>query len=468
LSNGTYAGNFGIVASNAGQIINLGTMRSVAKEGRLEDVRLRNDGRLEIPLGLLTTRSVENEGVIDVAAGAKLVLTQRAQGGVSSAITGAGVVEFSSATAELRGDFATTGPLTVVAGSDVTLWRPLVRPTQALGIQNGTLRLLAPAQLGTVTLTPGAIRLNSDSQITTLSADPSSTIEAATVTRVTGDAVLRSLAVDGQGVLIFEGLTVVSNRNQAANVGIGHATLRNTGTWRQSANGSAGTEIGSSRVDGQPGRGAFENSGRFEQTTDRPLIFSAPFRNLDYASFSRGPVAFDARVNFSTPRSGAYLPQPGCELVLNNTDFQHHYAGTLDLAAGTLRGTGNIGVVDGTTDPKVINRAVLRPGNPTGDLSIRATGGFEQTATGELVITLASTGTSRLVLTSTTATLTGTLRVELADGFSPNIGQTFDVVTFTSRTGEFEKLTLPNLGVGKKLEVVYSAAAVSLQVVAVQ
>ena len=467
LSNGTWTGNSGIIASNAGSIINLGTMRSVADDGFLVDVRLRNDGRLEVMRGNLIAVSLENEGVIDVVAGAKLVLGPRAPGGVSSKITGAGAVEFSSATAELRGDFATTGPLTLV-GSDVTLWRPLVRPTQTVGIQNGTLRLLTPSQLGTVTLTGGTIRFKGDSQITTLSAETrtiASTIEAATVTRVTGDAVLRSLVVDGQGVLSFGGLTVVSNGNQAASVFMGHTTLRNTGTWRQSGNGANGTSLAIYRVNGEPGRGAFENSGRFEQTTDRSLVISAPFRNSGYASFSRGPVVFDARVNSSTANSGAYLPQPGGALALNNTDIQYHDAGTLDLVAGTLRGTGTIGAVGGAGNSRVINRAILQPGNPTGDLTIRAADGFEQTATGELVITLASTGSSRLVLTSTAATLAGTLRVELTGGFAPTVGQTFNVVTFTSHTGKFEKLTLPDLGAGKKLEVVDSATAVTVRVV---
>jgi hypothetical protein len=40
------------------------------------------------------------------------------------------------------------------------------------------------------------------------------------------------------------------------------------------------------------------------------------------------------------------------------------------------------------------------------------------------------------------------------------------VETFTSRTGEFGNVVLPNLGVGKKLEVVYSATAATVRVVA--
>ncbi|MCI0538555.1 MAG: hypothetical protein L0Z50_25390, partial [Verrucomicrobiales bacterium] len=73
---------------------------------------------------------------------------------------------------------------------------------------------------------------------------------------------------------------------------------------------------------------------------------------------------------------------------------------------------------------------------------------------------------SRLVLTSTAATLAGTLRVELADGYSPAMGERFDAVTFSARSGEFEKIELPNLGAGKKLIVTYGNSAVTLEVVA--
>jgi hypothetical protein len=285
------------------------------------------------------------------------------------------------------------------------------------------------------------------------------------VTRVLGEARLRGLNALGQGTLVFEGTTVLSNGNASANLGVGHATVRNTGLWRHAANSTSGSAFARRRVSGESGRGAFENLGRFEQTTDRLLSFQVPFRNGGFASCSRGPVVFDARVAGAIANAGGYLPQPGGELVLNDTDFQHHTAGTLDLAAGTLRGTGTIAAIDGTTRPKVVNRAVLRPGNPTGELTIRATEGFEQTATGELIVTLAPAGVGRLAVTLGPVRLGGALRVELAEGFSPAVGQSFDVLTFRSApTGEFAKVTLPDLGPGKRLVVASTSTKLSLTV----
>ncbi|MEN9676398.1 MAG: hypothetical protein RIS76_2294 [Verrucomicrobiota bacterium] len=478
VSNGAAIAESGISWTNSGRIINLGTLRALgaAETIRLEDVRVRNDGRLEVATGRLKMNSLDNEGVLDISAGAQLALPLRARGGVSSRITGLGTIEFGEfnsstrrviafADAEFKGEVDPAVSLKLVAGM-LTLWKPLFQqPTATLSLQNGsTLRLLSSARLGTVALLDNCtLSLNADSQIASLSPGSAGTLEAAAVTRITGDATMSGVNVQGQGAVVFEGVTVLSNGTRTANLSIGHATLRNLGTWRHSANGAGPSQFSRRRVDGEDGRGTFENVGRFEQTTDRGLAINVPFRNAGSASLRRGPVVFDARTITAT--AGAYLPQPGCELVLNNTDLQHHTAGTLDLAAGTLRGTGTIGAVDAATRPRVINRAILRPGNPTGELTIRATGGFEQTATGELAVTLASNDSSRLTLNDTTASLAGTLRVELAEGFSPGAGQTFTVVSCNSRTGEFDNVILPDLGADRRLEVVYRPSSVVVRVV---
>lgn len=177
-------------------------------------------------------------------------------------------------------------------------------------------------------------------------------------------------------------------------------------------------------------------------------------------------VAFDARKNVSPQRSGAYLPGPGAEVVLDGTIFQHDFAGTLDLVAGVIRGTGIVTALDATTAPKIINRSSLQPGAPTGVLTVRATGGFEQTAAGELVVTLANEGYSQLFCNGVLAKLGGTLRVVLVPGFSPAIDSTFPVVAAGSLEGTFASVELPDIGAGKKLAVEYTASTVQLRVIA--
>jgi hypothetical protein len=292
-------------------------------------------------------------------------------------------------------------------------------------------------------------------------------LNVATRVRITGEArITNAINAMGSGVVEFAGTTVVSNASQSGGAYIGNATLRNTGTWRQGFNSTAGSFLARVNENDQLGTGVFENAGVFEMTTERPLSIQLPFRNRGRVLLARTTVTVDANPAFRPPRSGAYLPQPGAELVLNNTTLDHSTAGTLDLAAGILRGVGSIQAVAAGSAPKVINRAVIRPGNPRGTLVIRASGGFEQTASGELVVSIGQGGNSLLRLDRTAATLGGTLTIELLDGFSPALGQSFFVLDYPSRSGEFAQVNLPDPGPGRKFEVLYEATGVTVRVVA--
>src|SRR6185369_10537384 len=65
------------------------------------------------------------------------------------------------------------------------------------------------------------------------------------------------------------------------------------------------------------------------------------------------------------------------------------------------------------------------------------------------------------------ATLAGTLNISLINGFEPNIGDTFTIMTFGSRSGDFATVngtTIPN---GKAFQKTVNATSVVLAVVAV-
>jgi hypothetical protein len=65
------------------------------------------------------------------------------------------------------------------------------------------------------------------------------------------------------------------------------------------------------------------------------------------------------------------------------------------------------------------------------------------------------------------ALLSGTLEVVLAPGYSPSLGNTFDVLTFETRTGSFSSILLPALGPGLELTAQYLANSLRLTVVSV-
>ena len=107
--------------------------------------------------------------------------------------------------------------------------------------------------------------------------------------------------------------------------------------------------------------------------------------------------------------------------------------GTLRLHAdGLLSGTGNV-VAD------VINGGTVGPGNSTG--LIQVTGDYEQQGGGILNIELAGAADFDVLAISGMATLDGTLDVVLINSFFPTPGETFEIMTFASHSGEFSSAT---------------------------
>ena len=89
---------------------------------------------------------------------------------------------------------------------------------------------------------------------------------------------------------------------------------------------------------------------------------------------------------------------------------------------------------------------------------------FTQTATGTLALTVGGSSSGQLNV-SGAATLDGTLTISLADGFIPNLGDTFQIVSFASRTGQFATINGLNIGGGLAFQADYSATGLTLTTV---
>jgi T5SS/PEP-CTERM-associated repeat protein len=121
---------------------------------------------------------------------------------------------------------------------------------------------------------------------------------------------------------------------------------------------------------------------------------------------------------------------------------------------GELRGNGNV-IAD------MENQGLVSPGSSAGALNID--GDYIQTADGELLIELAS-ATSYDQLLADSATLHGTLRVELLDDFIPSVGQSFTILS-AGVNNEFVTEILPVVP-GRFFDVIYNQTNVLLQVLA--
>jgi hypothetical protein len=113
-------------------------------------------------------------------------------------------------------------------------------------------------------------------------------------------------------------------------------------------------------------------------------------------------------------------------------------AGSLDLNGGALYGTG-------TVDYGVVDAATITPGDSatkTGKLQVVGT--YAQNAGGALNVTVggltAGTQFDQLNVTST-ASLNGTLNISLAQGYTPAVGNTYDILNATSISGGFSTIT---------------------------
>lgn len=170
------------------------------------------------------------------------------------------------------------------------------------------------------------------------------------------------------------------------------------------------------------------------------------------------PGAGGARTVRGTLNNTGTVSIDGTSCTFNSGNFNN-------LSGGKVRGDGTI-VLSGST---FTNSGFVRPGlNSIGTLDI--TGDFTQDASGVLAIELGGLvpDTEHDVLdVSSTANLSGELRLRAVNGFVPSFGQQFVVVTAGSISGAFDKVVLngATLPVGHGFEVVYTATTAIAQVI---
>ncbi len=186
-------------------------------------------------------------------------------------------------------------------------------------------------------------------------------------------------------------------------------------------------------------------------------------------------------------QSNALNISPGSSGFINNGTLRANSGSTLHVTndftnAGTITGESNsilrikngIGTLTstGTISGKgeiqgnVINSGIVSPGSSPGIETI--TGDYVQDPSGLLLIEIAgyTQGTEYDVLNITgTATLSGTLDVDLLSDFIPTNGSSFTFLTAANGiTGTFTTLNLPVLPEGNNWNVIYGSNDVRLSV----
>ena len=371
--------------------------------------------------------------------------------------------------------------------------------TGTLDVQAGTLRISDNATLtagqikvasgATLDLARGSIALSGTVQNAgtlalsgaTVSVTDSATVRGNGVTTLkgtvnntgrllmTGDTVWIDAVLTGTGTTRMEGNVLVSGSNGRGLTG-GH-TLELNGITTQTSTGSINTGGGARIV----------NLGHWIEGADG---------NVSLGNFSGGAESnFDNVGTFA--KTSRFVTSIGNGLALNNTGTVNVRNGTLRLTAafnnqgelnvaagaevastvvdfanaGTLAGDGTVRTVGSFFS--LSNTGTLAAGglNDAGTLSL--IGGLTQLAGGTFLVDLGSTaaGGFDLLSISGTATLGGTLAVNLLAGAHFAVGDSFTVMTWTQRLGDsqFASLDLTQAG-GYAFATDYGANSLTLRV----
>jgi hypothetical protein len=166
------------------------------------------------------------------------------------------------------------------------------------------------------------------------------------------------------------------------------------------------------------------NEGTFRKSVGTATTTcQIPFHNFGQVEVNTGTLYF----------TGSFTDQAGTIALAGGT-LQTHYP--LALAGGQLTGFGTL-KPGSLSNPVLTSAATVAPA-ANGWLTIQ--GDYEQQLSGTLNFALAGTapGTNHSQLRiAGDATLAGTIGVTLADGYLPNPGDAFNVMTYEHRAGDF-------------------------------
>jgi len=193
---------------------------------------------------------------------------------------------------------------------------------------------------------------------------------------------------------------------------------------------------------------SFTNNGSFVKdnlgTTTTTTTVDIPFTNNGTVSIVAGNLNFLQGID------------NGENAVINLGDGTLNPGDTLDLASDdSLIGSGTLAA-------NLVSSGTVSPGNSAGSITVQ--GDYTQSADGILEIELGGTGAGteydQLIVTGT-ATMAGTLNVSLINGFIPQVGDSFTILPYGTRSGGFSTLNLPE---GYRWGIGYGYSGLTLSV----
>ena len=194
--------------------------------------------------------------------------------------------------------------------------------------------------------------------------------------------------------------------------------------------------------------GTFDNAGTFRK------------------SAGAGTTTFDNLVTFSN--TGTVEVQTGSVNFLGGFT---QTSGTTSLTGGDILGVidyeGGEVVGFGQFGTDVDLGGTLRPGGSGAAATLSTAGDYTQESSGVATFELGGTGAGQFDVLDVGDLFTagGELELALTGGFTPNIGDTFEIITFVNTAGAtFSTTTLPDLGPDRAFSVAYNVDSVVVTV----
>lgn len=258
-----------------------------------------------------------------------------------------------------------------------------------------------------------------------------------------------NLSIGGSQNKVMTGRTL-NNSGASTMTGSGDLFLNNGSVFNNLAGATFDVQSDADFGFASGSSSTFNNSGTFLRSVDSgDTVFpsNVVFRNDGDVEVQTGTLVLQ----------GGYTQTAGTTF-LNGGNFDVG-SFVLDIQSGTLRGAGVVtgsGDVEGTTD------IGLSPG------TLEFTGDYSQSSSAQMEVEIGglTAGTDFDVLVvGGTVTLDGTLNVTLINGFSPQLGDSFEIMTYGSRSGDFSTYNGLVLGGGLELQASFGASSLTLTVV---
>jgi len=434
-----YTGSSQPAFNNAGSFV-----RTISTAGlTLDGVAFNNTGSLSVQTGTMNLAGGgTGNGSFTAAATASLVFgggTHVLGGGFS----GAGTVNFSADTITAGGTYSLSGN-TLFSGATVSFSNTAtVTGLGAVSLSGGAASFTTgrSISMGTLSLSGGNLTGSDAVSAGGLLTWTGGTLSGAAPFNANG-----GISISGGAAKYMDGRTL-NNAGTATWTGSNYIYMSNGAVVNNLATGTLNLQGDRSFYFSGGSQPAFNNAGTVSRTinTGTFTFEGVAFSNSGTVSAQTGTLAF----------SGGYLQTAGATILAGGAISMS--GSSLTLQSGVLSGAGTI------TGSLVNNGGQVSPGASPGILSI--TGGYTQTPAGVLNIEIggvtAGTQFDQLQIGGS-ATLNGTLNVSLINSFVPATGNTFPILTYASRTGDFAAKNGLNLGAGVALNPSIGTTAYSL------